>query len=222
MPDWQRMVRERLDELRIAPQLQEEVVSELASHLEDIRVTALRNGMSEPEAVAKALEEVPDWTALNQEIAAAKEGPMKERTLQLWLPGMTMLTGAAIFQVLLLKVIPPASWVQPNAPLVLGCFWLLMYVAFGALGAYWSRRAGGDSSMRMLAGAFPGALHLAIFICVILASYLPQARSSEYLQFNFQLKVFFSFVVVPGIALVAGTLPFLRERAQDLGHAVAK
>ena len=210
------LVRELLGDLGIAPLLEEEVVAELAGHLEDVRVTSLRSGRPEAEAVAKALEEVPNWVALNQEISAAKGGPMRERTMQLWLPGLAMLISSAVLQMLLLKMIPPTSWVQPKVPLLIGGSWLLVYLAIGALGANWSRQAGGDIITRFLAGIFPVALHLAIFISVLIAMSLQDIpRSPEYLQVSFQLKVFVSFVVLPGIAHAAGTLPFLSNRPSE-------
>jgi hypothetical protein len=191
------------------------VVAELAGHLEDRRISAVINGMTESDAVAAAMEEVPDWIALNHKISAAKkEEPMNERTRNLWLPGMTMLISAAILMSATLRLVPPAAWTHPNAPLLFMATWLPVYGAIGALGAQWSRRTGGGISTRFLAGIFPVALHLAIFICVLIAANLQHSpRTPEYLIPSFQLKVFLSFVLLPGIALAAGTVPFLRARA---------
>jgi len=160
-----------------------------------------------------ALEEVPDWVALNREIAEAKkEEPMNERTRSLWLPGMTMLISAAILMSATLRLVPPAAWIHPNAPLLFMASWLPVYGAIGAVGAHWSRRTGGSISTRVLAGIFPVALHLAIFICVLIAAKLQHSpRTPEYLIPSFQLKVFFSFVLIPGVALALGALPFLRD-----------
>ncbi|MCL4523934.1 MAG: hypothetical protein M1453_12525 [Acidobacteria bacterium] len=217
MPDFRQLVRERLGALGLAPQLEAEVVAELAAHLDDRFAAGVRSGMTEPEAVAMALDEVPDWVALNQEISAAKkDGPMNERTRSLWLPGMTMMITAAILMSAALRFVPPVAWLHPNAPLFFLATWLPVYGAFGALGAYWSRRAGGGKMIRFLAGVFPVALHLAIFICVVIAANLQNySRTPEYQHLGFQLRVFLSFVVVPGIALAAGSLPFMRTPANE-------
>ena len=210
-------MRQRLGALGLSPVCEEDVVAELAGHLEDFRVTAIRSGMTEPEAVAKALEEVPDWVVLNQEISAAKkEEPMNERTKMVWMPGMTILISASILMSAVLRLVPPAAWTHPNARLLFLASWLPVYGAFGALGACWSRRAGGSIPARLLAGIFPVALHLAIFMCVIIAtSLLDSPRTPEYLLPSFQLQVFLAFVVLPGIALAAGALPFLRNHANE-------
>jgi len=48
----------------------------------------------------------------------------------------------------------------------------------------------------------------------IIVSILNEGRMHpEQLGVNFQLRVLFAFVLVPGVALAIGTLPFLRSRA---------
>jgi len=213
VPNWQQHVRERLGALGIAPQLEEEVVVELAGHLEDRRTSAVNNGMTEPEAIAMALEEVPDWVALNQEVSAAKkENPMSVHTKNLVLPGVTMLIGAAILLLALVRLVPPITWVEPKAPVVIFVLWLLSYGVMGALGAYWSRREGGNTATRFLAGVFPLAMHLGIFLCVIFATVVSVARNPEHHLSGFLARAVLSFVVAPGVALAIGTLPFLRDR----------
>jgi hypothetical protein len=39
-------------------------------------------------------------------------------------------------------------------------------------------------------------------------------RSPEAIQINFQLGAALIFIVIPGIALTVGTLPFLRDNAK--------
>jgi hypothetical protein len=93
--------------------------------------------------------------------------------------------------------------------------WLSSYLAFGAIGAFWSRRAGGSVRARLLAGVFPLALHLAIIVPTMTVSMLTEGRMHpEHLRPNFQLGVLLVFVVIPGAALAIGTLPFLRDGAK--------
>lgn len=215
MPDWNQLVRERLGVLGIAPQLEEEVVAELAGHLEDRCTSAVNRGMTEPEAVA--LEEVPDWVALNKEIIAAKkEEPMNERTKILWLPGLTMAFCSAVLLPAMSRLVPPAVWADRRAPVLLFALWVLSYVVIGALGAYWSRRAGASIAVRFLSGVFPVGLHLAILISGIVVTSLQAApRFPEHLQLSFLWRAGIVWVVIPGVALALGTLPFLRNHSRE-------
>lgn len=213
MPDWQKLVEERLGQLKLSPVCEREVVAELAGHLEERRA-ALRQGTSDSEAVALVLEEVPDWAALNAEISATRreEDCMTEHTKTIVIPGMTMLILASILGFLALNLIPPATWVAPNAPVVAPAIWLGAYCVLGALGAYWSRRVGGNVRARFFSGVFPVALHAVIFGCVFVATVFGYARADtgESLL-NASARIIVGFVVIPGVALAVGALPFLRD-----------
>jgi hypothetical protein len=215
--NWKAYVSERLGGLGLSPECEEDVVTELACHLEDRIAAAVVAGMPEHEAGAKALEEVPDWVALNHEISAAKkEGPMNERAKYLWIPGMTMLISAFILMSAIARLVPPVAWTQPGAPLYFYASFLVIYAAFGAVGAQWSRRAGGSVPTRFLAGIFPVALHVVIFVCVFVATLLQsQPRTPQWLDASFLARVFLTFILLPGIALAVGALPFLRNRASE-------
>ena len=142
----------------------------------------------------------------------------------LWLPGMAALSGAAAVILCVMRFVPPSVWADPRSSvrvLVPGLL-LSSYLAFGALGAWWSRRAGGSVAVRFFAGLFPLGLHLAIIVPTIAVSALSDTpRFPEHLQPDFQLGVLLAFVVVPGVALSIGTLPFLRDArrsvSSDLG-----
>jgi uncharacterized membrane-anchored protein len=177
--------------------------------------------MTEPEAVALALEGVPDWVVLNREISAAKkEGHMNDRTRNLWLPGMTMLISAFVLMSAVARVVGDEDDVvrlrdaltHPSAAMFIFAAWLVMYGVFGALGAHWSRRAGGNATTRLLAGIFPIALHVVIFVAVFTATSLQVSpRTPEWLVPSFLLRVFLTFILLPGIAMAVGALPFLRD-----------
>jgi hypothetical protein len=51
MPDWKELVRQRLASLPLSPDCVEEIVTELAAHLEDDYQQELTSGLSHPEAV---------------------------------------------------------------------------------------------------------------------------------------------------------------------------
>lgn len=73
MPDWKRIVRERLSALRLAAVREEEIVEELAGDLEERYQRALRDGASPQEAERLALAELDDSELLAREISAAQQ-----------------------------------------------------------------------------------------------------------------------------------------------------
>jgi hypothetical protein len=219
VPDWSALVHSRLTALGLDADREEQIRAELAGHLEDVYADARLRGCPEEEAVARALERVPDWTHLARTIRRAdqQEDPMSHHAKTLWLPGMTALCGAAAVLVGTPLLVPSSLWVDSRLwvrVLMVGLP-LSSYLAFGALGAWWSRRAGGSITDRFFAGVFPLALHLAMIVPTIVVSMMSDIpRHPEYLQPNFQLRVALAFVVIPGVALTIGTLPFLRDRAK--------
>src|ERR1700693_5896582 len=101
MSDWNALVRERLDLTNLSPEEQKQIVSELASHLDDLFEEYRAHGLSESEAVTRAIHEVTDWRGLAQNIQRAKqEESMNPRTKQLWLPGLVNLTIAMVLLML--------------------------------------------------------------------------------------------------------------------------
>ena len=205
MREWSEIVGARLSALGLARGREEEIHAELAGHLEEIYLEARRRGLTPEDSAAHALQRVPDWTQLAQAIRRAdqNEGLMSRDTKTLWLPGMSALAGAAAVLFSTTQLVPSSLWTDPRTSVraliiapVLSC-----YLALGALGASWSRYSGGSVTARYLAGIFPLALHLAIMITTMAFGV------------NFQLSVALAFLVIPGIALTIGALPFLRSGA---------
>ena len=216
MRDWSSVVRSRLIALGIEAEREEQIRAELAGHLEDAYVDAIRRGCTEEDAVARALERVPDWTRLADAIRRAdqKEGLMSPDAKTLWLPGMAALGCAAAVMLGLPRLLPASLWLDPRATIPMTAGLLLSYLAFGALGAALSRRAGGGVAARVAAGVFPLALHVSVFVAVVVAAMFGDRRSPEAMQINFQLRAALTFIVIPAIALTVGTLPFLRDNAK--------
>jgi hypothetical protein len=88
MPDWKQLVRERLSQLNLPPGAKEDVIAELAAHLEDSAV--LDRQMSESENCA--LVQI-HWHKLERAIerAKCKEDPMNHRTKTILLPAIAVL-----------------------------------------------------------------------------------------------------------------------------------
>ena len=84
MPDWQRIVGERLGRMKLPPEERGEVVEELAAHLEDCYGELCEAGSPDPEGYT--LAQVPDWKALGRKIQRSKEGPMN-KTVRIFVCG---------------------------------------------------------------------------------------------------------------------------------------
>jgi hypothetical protein len=84
----------------------EEVISELAAHLEEDYYDARSRGLTDTEAFAIALREVEDWRVLAADIRRTKseEDEMNARTKSLRLPGMLGLAGTSILLMMLQRL----------------------------------------------------------------------------------------------------------------------
>src|SRR5260370_8551387 len=92
MPDWQKLVRQRLSGLALDAEEKDEVHAELAAHLEESYESLRAKGLSEQAAMQQTLGQVTDWQDLRQRIQTArtKENIMSNRVKQFWFP--TLLT----------------------------------------------------------------------------------------------------------------------------------
>jgi hypothetical protein len=222
MPDWKQIVRERL-----ARRCGEEVTAELAAHLEETYEQARACGVQEADAMLIALQEVDNWHVLAAKIAHArsKEVPMNDRTKSLWLPAMAGILGAGLAVTALpwIGVRPlhvmyghDSVWTGASVAVCgpsrrcgdIAIFfywpWLAATPAIGALGAYLSRRAAGRVGTRLLAGLAPALL-------IFLGSFMtePVVPVASYSNYYFYCAT--NWVLIPGLLLLLGTLPFLQK-----------
>jgi hypothetical protein len=110
-PDWKKLVRERLSDLDLSSDAKNQVIAELAAHLED------SEDADEPTEIS--------WRRLKHTIEHAKrqEEPMTHRARNLWLPGIAILFGVG----LLLLFLDRAAVVQRL--IWLGCMAMLLCAA---------------------------------------------------------------------------------------------
>ena len=92
MRDWSALVRPHLASLRVDERRRLEIGDELAAHLEDTYESALRRGSTEAEAMACAMERVPDWRALAAAVerSADEDSTMTRQAMTVLLPGTTI------------------------------------------------------------------------------------------------------------------------------------
>jgi hypothetical protein len=210
--DWSEFVLERLEDLDLPPAQHHEVVAELAAHLEDLFELHRSAGLSESAAVQRALDDAGHWPRLAQDILRAKqEGNMNDRTRSLWLPGLVSLTLAmALLMILQVSGVPPRFiWMRSGPPVLFYTSWLLAQPLIGAIGAWLSRRAGGDRRACLVAGLFPSIALLGL-CCVGLTVKLITDRAALQLPLFSVLTQLCFLIVLPGLALLLGTLPFLK------------
>src|SRR5712692_2963757 len=213
MPDWQKLVRDRLSGLALDAAEKEEVHAELAAHLEESYATFREEGLPEKDAVHRTLAHVADWQDLQRRILNAKrrEHPMKKRTHQLWIPGFLTLILSMIFLAVLqeLGFQPRIAGSGPNTVL-LYVPWLLSLPFFGALGAYLSSRAGGSRGTVILASVFPVLALTAAFLLMFPIGLVIERIFNHPVDFSTVatalLRDGIGWILVPGAALLAGGL----------------
>ncbi len=158
MRDWNALVEQRLAGLALKPEETAEVIAEVAAHLENISEEMLRQGITEEEAVQRALSRVGDWRDLKRKILAARrsEQIMEKRIRQLWIPGfLTLILSMLCLAVLRKLGLQPRDLGSGLNGILLYTPWLFSLPFFGALGAYLSSRAGGSRGTMLLASVFP-------------------------------------------------------------------
>ena len=74
MPDWKKIVREKLGTLPFTNGRLDEVIEELAQQLESAHEEALAQGISEQEAIRRSLAQFKDWEKLRSEVFHSVEG----------------------------------------------------------------------------------------------------------------------------------------------------
>jgi len=228
MPDWRDIAEQRLMPLGLDAKREEEIVAELAAHLEDLHEDLVRQGKPPSEAAELALSVAADWDALRRDIqAAANEevimnyrlGPAGKRRLKtFWLPGAC--TGALSGILLRLLQMPSAPsphifWPTPGMPFVFYWHWLLCLPLVGGIGAYWSRHAGGKLRERALAASSPTLA----WLCFP-GIFLPFVLVFQWIVHHNALLVpaalfLLGWVVLPEAALLLGALPFLRGHGAE-------
>lgn len=196
-----------------APQ-QSEIVAELATHLEDLYEDHRVQGVCESEAVELALKELADGRRLGRRIRKAKEDVMNERTRKFWLPALASVAAACALVAVTaqLSYKPHIILLRSNLAMMVYPVWVLGQPLISALGAYCSRRAGGNRLTRLTAGLFPSILMLAAICVVLLVQVLSSGRGGfGRLDSAMLARAVMGVIVIPSAAMLIGVVPFLRD-----------
>ena len=213
MRDWESLVRGQLGGLSLEPGERDDVIAELADHLEEACDGFLRQGMSEKEAVRRTLAQAGSWNDLKRKILVSKrkEPIMEKRVRQLWIPGfLTLILSMFIlmvFQKLGFK--PRIAGSGPNA-ILLYMPWLLSLLPLGALSAHLSFRAGGSRGIALLASVFPSIALTAAFLLMFPIGFTVQGVTGRRVDFSQVataiLRDGIGWIVLPAAALLVGGL----------------
>lgn len=220
MENWQQKIRQYITACDLPPQVRDEVIAELAAHLEEIAEEAHAKGMTQAAAVELALQEVGDWHVLALEIARVKsqEDFMNYRTKTLWLPALATFFGASISLMVcqFLGMRPHLVWVI-GVGMSFYWPWLATLPVFGAVGACLSQRAQGLVPARLAAALSPALVMLIVMLLV-----LPFGLAMNGVQFlrlvSFGIGLV-NWVVIPAAALLVGALPFLHKDGPEIRQA---
>ena len=285
MPDWKELVRRRMRGLALPPAERDDVIRELAAHLEECYAQARSEGLNQDEAFNFAMEEIPevkDWQRLAAAVCNAKqENAMNDRTKTVWLPGITLLFGAGLLLVFLdraaylqrfiwiacmvmllgagaseanrlnertrslwlpgfvsmtaatvflfaadivsdpylffrqISLHPQDLLMNAESPRSFYFVWLVAQVLFGALGALFSRRAGGTRIARIFAGALPATILVGTYVALTPITSVFSGKTSTSPISVYVASAFCVWVAVPGVALLLGAAPFIRESKRN-------
>jgi len=227
MPDWQELVRQSLFGLALDAEEKDEVHAELAAHLEESYESLRTKGLPERAAMQQTLAQVADWQDLRQRIQVArtrKENIMNDRVRQLWLPGLlTFVLSMGLLE--LVQKFGPRPFVldldKGTPVLMFYTSWLLTLPLAGAMGALLSKRAGGSSRMSAISSVFPVLPFGVVFLIATPAGLLMGHNLAHHVVGAAFFTMMFGWVLVPGVALLAGGLLVQAFSRQSASRRIA-
>ena len=206
MPDWRFYVRDHLGSLCLPQTAEEEVVGELAGHLEELYAALRAEGVPEEKAVSQTCARAGNWEELRRGIVLARqEESMQDRVRQIWVPSLVTLVSSWGALALLIWA---AVTTHPSDPrgVILYLPWLLLLPVIGAVGGYLSRRARGTGWRVYLAGTFPALAAAIVFLLTIPSAFAFGINPKAVPGFRFAevAAAAINWVILPGIALCMG------------------
>ena len=225
MPDWQKIVSEHLATLPLENLAREEVITELAGHLEETYEGLRKSGVSDAESSRQTLSSVSDWKDLQHRIySARKENTMNNRAARVWLPSLvTLVVSLALMIPLAFVGLNPGPLTEQGwrplipgaAPIGHGMYvfsdytvWLMALPLVGALGARVSNRAGGTKKLIVLSGVFPALAWLIVLVSVLSFSSVRLHNLDIITAPIGPLGVLTALVFAPAACLLIGVLAY--------------
>lgn len=134
---------------------------------------------------------------------------MNKRIRTLWIPCLVSSAGAMVCRLTLQQTVAPEQKLLNHAglPLFQQLIWLATLPLLGAASAYLSRRNGGERSSIVIAALFPSIVMVPFWMVLATKMYHPSPS-----QWVGLLAVVLNWIIVPGMALLIGALPFLNPQ----------
>ena len=225
MSNIQQKVRDELMTLRLGESVRQEVIEEISIHLESAVGELASSGVEEIQAEALVLGRVGDWKALLKGIQRSKESTMRDRFRRLWVPWLV--TGVLAYTALFL-IARFGGW---NSVVIQGNYfpytwpWYPALILIGALGAFWSKQAGGTRIERVFSSIAPSTIMALVMFVALPIEFGRELVVEHQLPWVFYHPFVFvsgitAWVIVPGIPCMLGALPFLRGKASSGQDAI--
>jgi hypothetical protein len=138
--------------------------------------------------------------------------PVNDRAKRLWLSLTVTWLGASLSFMVLHRIDRPELVLRRPIPVIFNLPWLATLILVGAAGAYLAQRADAPRRTRLVVATSP-----ALLLGIVMLLLLPRSVALD--GYPWAL-IFFAidaetWVVVPGLALLLGALPFLRRRSAN-------
>ena len=147
---------------------------------------------------------------------------MTDRVRQFWLPGLLTLS----LSMVLLRVIQfigpkplivsTHGWRMMAPVAVIYVPWLLLLILIGAMGAYLAGRGGASHRTIFLSILFPILPYLGLFIIAFPVAVILDDHVAHNIMLSALLMGLMAWVMLPGVALLAGGLPVQLLRSRRL------
>jgi hypothetical protein len=143
---------------------------------------------------------------------AQRADPINDRIKRLWLSATVTWLGVSSSFTVLYGIHHPELIFRRPIPVVFNLPWLAMLILVGAAGAGLAQRADAPRKTRLVVATSP-----ALLLGIVMLLLLPWRVAVDGYPWAF---TFFAIdagnlVVVPGLALLLGALPFLRQRSAN-------
>ncbi len=214
MSEMQDYVREQLKGLGLDEGEREDVISEIAMHLELVVEDCCSERLTAEETRHQVESSFGDKSRLLKGIRRAKEGGMKERLWRMWVPALSVGFLAFESQMVILRFGGNLrTYTVDDAYYVYSWVWLFTVAGTGALGAWWSRREGGSVRERLVVAMAPWEMMAGLIPLTLPLEFLVQGIVNHALPYAFThpkvLGAGFFWMFHPAIASFIGAIPFL-------------
>ena len=156
------------------------------------------------------------WKRIAESIEPEKQNAMNMRVRRLWAPVLSTVLISVSVQYVALRVPQLPPWVfftRNGVAIVLAPLWMLALPFIGALGAWLSLRAGGNTRDRLLTALGPAGLMGGIMTLGVPLSMIIERHFSLSIKLTAYIVYMIAGCLVPAVLLALGALPWLGRKA---------